>query len=150
MSGGAWPLRLALLMIVGGGLAFCFMLAGSDTARPYEDGHLAIDVISGGDGGRYAVVDRYTRANDGVSLSGVWVAQGAAPENGSRRAPDGNPVAVWRSGFPRLAWQGARLRLIGTFDRVRREDVPGCLAERSPAWDLCIDPDRVTLAPLPK
>lgn len=149
MSGGRLPMRLALLLMAAGSLAFALMLAGSGSSPWREDEHLVIDVITGGDGGRHAVVDRYTRAADRRTLVGVWMAQEAPPEKGSRRAPDGIPVAVWRGGFPRLAWEGARLRLIGTFERVRREDVPGCLLERLPAWDLCIDPGRVTLTVLP-
>jgi len=143
-------MRLAIGMMGGGALALAFLLMSTGTETLREDSHVVLDVIAGGDGGRHAVVDRFTRAADGVSLVIVSVAQGAAPEKGSRRAPDGRPVAVWWAEFPRLAWQGDRLALIGTYVRVRREDVAGCLDDLAPSWDLCIDPARVTLVALPR
>jgi len=149
-SESRWPMRLAFVMLGGGALALAFVLTGTGNETLREDRYVVLDVIGGGDGGRHAVVDRFTRAGDAVSVVGVWVAQGAMPEKGSRRAPEGRPVAVWRSDFPRLAWQGDRLRLIGTYDRLRREDVAGCLNDRTPSWDLCIDPARVSFAPLPR
>lgn len=143
-----WAMRLALLMLGGGVAAMTTVLMGTSSDHGREGGTLVLDVITGGDGGRFGIVARQSRTSG--SITGVWVAQGAAPEKGSRRAIEGQPVAAWRSGFPRLAWDGRQLRLFGIYERVTRQKGESCLAEAAGAWDLCIDPALVTFASLPR
>ena len=152
MSVSRWPMRAALLMMAGGALAFAIALFDFGFGQQSGDSYVVLDVVGGGDGGRHAVVERYTPASGSGAVTAIWIVSGAPPEKGSRRAPEGEPVAVWRESVPRLAWQGTRLRFIGSYERVRSEagKTGACLSDASPVWDLCIDPERVTLVPLPR
>jgi hypothetical protein len=152
VSGSRWPVRLALLMAAGGALSFGFALLDFGSGRQSGDTHVVLDVVGGGEGGRHAVVGRYTPASGSGGVTAIWIVSSAPPEKGSRRPLEGEPVAVWRESVPRLTWQGSQLRLIGRYERVRRASgrVSECFAHSSREWDLCIDPEQVVFASFPR
>ena len=152
MSASRWAMRVAMLLIASGALAFALVLFDFGSGRQSGDSYVVLDVVSGGDGGRHAIVERYTPASGRGAVTAVSIVSSAPPEKGSRRPPEGELVAVWRESIPRLTWQGSQLRLIGSYERVRRAagKVGACLTDGTAVWDLCIDPERVVFAPLPK
>jgi hypothetical protein len=148
-----WPLLAAWGLIAGGGLAFVAALFsfGTSDDRTSSDSFQVLDVIADRSTTKYAVIYRLGLSGLSKPVTGVWIVVGEAPDKGAKERPGGHPVAIWRQGLPRIAWQAGRLRLIG--DQVRVLEDAGRIDECSTSiaadWDLCLDPAHVTFARIP-
>lgn len=150
-----------MLLVGGGTLAFAAMLLRAGLSDLVTiDRFQVLDVISAPTLTRHAVVYRHEHAGSSSVAIGIWIVEGTAPDKGSRERPHGAPVAVWSEGFPMIAWQGDRLRLVGdrrpiVSDAAR---VTSCYFEGRSSdlrvdvdrSALCLDPARVTFVPLPR
>lgn len=158
-QGSHWPLRLAGVMIIVGLATFAWMLLRAAlTGIGDIDRHEVLDVIPHPSLSRHAVIFRHEHANSSSTAIGAWIIEGPAPDKGSREKPAGVPVAVWTEGFPLIAWQGDKLRLVGEPRPVTRDAarVASCDFSGGPpelrsglmGSSLCLDPARATYVPL--
>ena len=150
--GRRWPMRLAGIMVAGGGLAFAALLVRVGVLDQSEDERSRVlDVVSEPGSARHAVVVGLRRSGTAASVTGVWIVIGDAPDKGARELPSGAPVAVWRQGLPRVGWQAGRLRLIGDHRAVLIDAgrIDSCMVPAASEWQLCLDPAHVTFVRIP-
>lgn len=146
---------IAIVGVIVGGLLWLIGTVGEfvTTYRNPLDRNWVMDVVTDPYSGKHAVVAKYHDGNSSLTLMGLWIVDGAAPEVGSTDLLDGGPVAIWRDAdqIQDIAWS-KRGRI--TFTVARSADVISdlghwCLYGSETSKPICANPKFVDLVLVP-